>query len=307
MMSSMTDIVTTRHACSLYQDRRGQTTVLFALTILIFICFLAFMVNVGQLVHNRILTQAVADMVALSAANVQAAGMNEIADLNNEHRSMQQELRLWLSSTWVFSNGGQFDRLFDYFEDLMRTVINYKNNVNKTFPDYAKNAAERTLAWCNGEYGGFSITQLNLSGNPGQLVGLTKTASIYPKGRYLNQCTCSKYCPTSYPIYNVYKIRDSPVKSAGARCGWPSVRTRSLDKTYEKKTVGTKVYTIVTVTRKEMGSLVNMASLGFDVKIPRMEAMSAAMPTGGSIEAGQPTYFARFVPLEAFGYGGYRH
>jgi hypothetical protein len=305
MKGQLKGIVVTRRASSLYQDRRGQTTILFALTVMIFVCFLAFMVNVGQLIHGRILTQAVADMVALSAANVQAAGLNEIADLNNEHRSMQDELLRWLSTTWFFSNSGEVNRLCDYFEDLMSRVINYKRNVNNTFPAYARNAAYRTLAWCNGEYGGFAIKELKLSGNSGTLVNLTSTVSKTLRGWYVQQCSC-KYCPP-LTTYQVNKNRYFPVQITGMKCGVPVVQSRYLYETYEKKTFGTKVYTVVTVTREEMGSLVNMASLGFDVKIPRMEAMSAAMPTGGNIEAGQPTYFSRFVPLEAFGYGVYRH
>lgn len=183
-----TNIVITRGARSLYQNRRGQTTVLFALTIMIFICFLAFMVNVAQLVHSRILTQAVADMVALSAANVQAAGMNEIADLNREHRSMQRELRTWMNGTMFFSDRREVDRLFDYFKDLMAFVIDYKQNVNKYFPEYASKAAEKTLDRLNGEYGGGFAMELKLSDNSGTLVDLTRTAFKTLSGTYVDRC-----------------------------------------------------------------------------------------------------------------------
>ena len=72
------------HFRTLLYDENGQSSVFIALCAVVFIAFLAFVANIGQVIQDKMLTQAVADAAALSAANVQAVGLNEIADLNAE-------------------------------------------------------------------------------------------------------------------------------------------------------------------------------------------------------------------------------
>ena len=65
----------------LLKNERGQSSVLIAVTAVVFIAFLAFVANIGQVIHEKMLTQAIADAAVLSAANVQAVGVGEIANL----------------------------------------------------------------------------------------------------------------------------------------------------------------------------------------------------------------------------------
>ena len=65
-------------------DQKGQSSVLVALTAIVFITFLVFLADIGRVIHDKIVTQGVADSAVLAAANIQAIGMNEIADLNAE-------------------------------------------------------------------------------------------------------------------------------------------------------------------------------------------------------------------------------
>ena len=280
------------------QARSGQTTVLLALSMMVLICFLAFMVNVGQLVHDRILTQNVADMVALSAANVQAAGMNELADLNWEYRELQQDLDKYLGEGSPFASRGDVENLVEYFKGWMHLVKTYMDTANQVYPLLSQRAAEQTLEWYNDRYGGFQIEAL-VHSNP--LCELMHTAPLWLSSQYL---VPAKVPPRQAHI--AVRWRDDPIHAVTFP-GTPQPFIDVLDETYMQKDEKPLTYLVVSVSRETRPVFVNLPDLGFDVKIPRMEARAGLIPTGGNIEQGNPEYFARFVPLELLGYGQFRH
>ena len=284
------------------QGRRGQsgqTTVFLALSMMVLICFLAFMVDVGQLVHDRILTQNVADMVALSAANVQAAGMNELADLNWEYRRLQEDLLDYLTFQ-PYINRGEVEGLVADFKEWMELVRGYMMRANNIFPDLAELAAYRTLDWYNDTYGKHF-----------ELVSIVQNRPLTPLEHTMPEMLRSSYLdeprdPPPIPAYIFTGIRCvEPVEvvSAGVRLPFSDV----LDKTYMKKEDDLVTSMVVHVRRKARPVFVNLPSFGYDVEIPIINAFAGLIPTGGHIERGEPEYFARFVPLEFLGYGQFRH
>ena len=280
------------------QAQSGQTTVLLALSMMVLICFLAFMVNVGQLVHDRILTQNVADMVALSAANIQAAGMNELADLNWEYRELQQDFDKYLGEGSPFASRGDVENLVEYFRGWMDLVKTDMDIANEIFPLLSQRAAEQTLEWYNDRYGGFQIESLDHS-NP--LCELMHTAPLWLSSQYL---VPAKVPPRQAHI--AVQWRDDPIHEVMIS-GTPQPFIDVLTETYMEKLEERLTYLVVSVSRETRPVFVNLPDLGFDVEIPRMEAWAGLIPTGGNIEQGNPQYSARFVPLEFLGYGQFRH
>jgi len=266
---------------------------------MVFICFLAFMVDVGQVIHDRILTQNVADMVAMSAANVQAAGYNELADLNWEYEELQKDLvNKWLPG-YIYADQSQIRNLIRYFKDWMAIVKRLMMEVNSLFPKYAERAAYKTLDYYNGMYGGFSIDLFRQIPG-GTLCALHHTPPVQLRGRYVAPAKAPPI-PTQIAVkWRDYPIR--PTMTAGVIVPYLDI----LDQPYMQKLQRYPIYpthVVVVVSRKPRRVFVNLPEQGYNVEIPRIQAWSAAMPTGGMVKGGQTSYFARFIPLEAVGAG----
>jgi len=98
--------------------QQGSITVTIALLLPIMLLMVALIVDINQLIFSKIKLQNTVDACALSAAAVQAAGLNEIADLNGEmvreYNILSQILKkdIWwdrgqaLSACDFFYNGG---------------------------------------------------------------------------------------------------------------------------------------------------------------------------------------------------------
>ena len=80
----------------LVSRENGSITVMIAFLLPVMLLMLMLIVNINQLFFQKIRLQNTVDACALSAAAVQAAGLNEIADLNqdmvDEHRNIRNIL-----------------------------------------------------------------------------------------------------------------------------------------------------------------------------------------------------------------------
>ncbi|NCC25001.1 MAG: hypothetical protein EOM25_07355 [Deltaproteobacteria bacterium] len=286
----------------------GQTTVFLALSMMVFICFLAFMVDVGQLVHDKILTQNAADMIALSGANVQAAGMNELADLNWEYYWLQQDLRRWLLV--LYNNPGSIRQQIMTFKKFMFIVRGMMEVSNVAYQVASMGAAYKAWGWYDDQYGGFDPPIVL----PWPLQGLTElgeTSQVILISSYVQTVPL----PVALPCFIPIPFRPFPLVPTIAK-GVPVAYVDVLqsNETYMRKADNAETTSfVVLLSRESRPVFVNLPSLGFDVEIPRIFAASALIPTGGSIEDGDPSYFARFVPLEELdhipflGYVGFKH
>lgn len=280
-------------------SQSGQTTVFLALAMMLLICFLAFMVDVGQLVHDKMLTQSVADMASLSGGTVQAVGMNELADLNWEYRELQKDLRMWILFPHIDSSALKAQIFF--FKAMMKKVYVEMQIVNRLAQALSVVSAWRALEWHDDRYGDLQPS-LILPWPPLGLTELEHTDKVPLIGTFVQQTGTHPF-PCFIPI----PFRLIPIVPAVAT-GVPAVYFEMLEETYMRKAenADTTSFTVL-VSRKSRPAFVNLASMGFDVEIPDIYAASGVMPTGGDIEKGRPEYFARFVPLEEMGYPGFRH
>lgn len=279
------------------RDQRGQTTVFLALSMMVLVMFLAFMVNVGQLVHDRILTQIVADSCALSGATVQAVGLNEVADLNWECQLLMDELNQALSLKF-------WDRtvrdLIDYYVFWMDLNRELQQAMLQAFAMLSHVAVLNTVSWYNKKYGKqFAVVPLIHPKYPG-----FKLCPVEPWEELIQWdqiIPCSLPCPP-LPTFTFGGTRWLPAIGPFVKTGVP-IHLAQVIKGRTRKDVEVATYYRVMVTRDAHPAFVNLKKWGFDVEVPEMYAFALAMPTGGSIDDTSPTYVARLVPLRtAFNY-----
>ncbi len=280
-------------ACAkLARDQKGQTTIFLGLAMMVLVCFLAFVVDLGQLVHERILTQSAADLIALSAANTQAVGLNEIADLNMEYKGLEDDLYIHLLAG-IWTSAGDATNLVEFFKEMMGRVRQLQDGANTVFALNAHAVAARVLAWFNREHGGdrpFVMVPLIHPRYPG-----SKLTAIEPRqtsfGAYLavTPMLCCQLVTKTF-----VRFRPLPF-SPGSATGIPTPGVASWD-SYLNKDDRVAAYYRVLVYRPPGKAFVNLPAYGFDVGVPGMYAMSLAMPTGGNVEKCEPKYVARFAP-----------
>lgn len=146
--------------------QRGQAAVFSALGLFTMVLFLALAVNSGILVNDRIRMQTSADLSAAAGANVQAAGMNKIAELNNEIYRQVQSLRAVLNygPSYIVSDNPDESPVFywrqpdcsclEYSPDAIEVIKVYQRRLdsiheqikyyNTTVPALADKAARYT-------------------------------------------------------------------------------------------------------------------------------------------------------------------
>jgi len=135
----------------------------------VMILMLALVVNISQLVFTKIKLQNTVDACALSAAAVQAAGLNEIADLNMEMARENQKAGFFLSSgTWY--DYQQAAAAKDFFYNSGNGVIDwirrYQNQANQSYAEDAERVAQQVKQLNSPQ------SQLMANHNTGQLTSL---------------------------------------------------------------------------------------------------------------------------------------
>lgn len=299
----------------LRRDRAGQTSVFFALAAMVFICFLAFMVNLGQVLHDRMLIQTTADLVAFSGANTQAAGLNEIADLNLEVQQLADDLQmdlLWGARIWA----SQADALMciQYYESWIQHTHRLQDRASRSFATGASDVAKQVFQWFNGQYGG--------GGGKPDKQGLAGRAAFAMQEFMASPVPTSNFGQFTYDKLTVSYLFIQPVFPPPpptlawvwmGGSGYPRGMGRhfmmstmvsgiivggsyTLD-TLANKDEDQSVYYRVRMSRPEVKPYVNMPDYGFDVRIPALEAFALVQPTGGHIHDLTPRYKARFMPL----------
>jgi hypothetical protein len=121
-------------------SQQGSITVMIAFLLPVMLLMVALIVDINQLIFTKIKLQNTVDACALSAAAVQAAGLNEIADLNNEMVKEYNTLsRILKSGTW--RDRGQAMKACDFFYNGGSGVIDYIRRYQKqSNADYARQA-----------------------------------------------------------------------------------------------------------------------------------------------------------------------
>lgn len=298
---------------------------LVALSAMVLICFLAFMVNVGQVVHDRVMLQASADMVAMSAANVQAAGLNEIADLNHEIQGLMEDLKRDLGFPWrIWASKKEALACIQYYDSWMKYARQLQHRANRTFAEGAQDIAWQVARWHSKRYGqdGREIPGL-LPGRrplemeplihptyPGQTLGAVEAddgSRVRVWYQYWLPCPVAE-CP---PLLKwEWKGGAGAPRGYGRGMVFPApsatpgiimVGSKVIDGLSSHDSY-TSAYYRVKLSRETIRPYVNLAEWGFDVAIPRLVAYSLAEPTGGSVVGKNPSYVARLMPLRSWYY-----
>jgi len=133
--------------------QRGAGMIYIAFFIPISAILIILLGDVSQLVFEKIKLQQTVDEAALSAANVQSIGLNEIADLNNAARLeyITAEQSLVVSPPWL---NVAFPRAVARYHDaVLRTIDFFRRRANVDFASlahtYARRVVDRNLAGAN--------------------------------------------------------------------------------------------------------------------------------------------------------------
>ena len=301
-------------------DEQGQSSVFVALTAVVFIAFLIFLADIGRLVHDKMLGQAVADSAALAAANIQAIGLNEIADLNAEIHKLHEDLGDDMDMAKHKYLIGEGRHNFDYYQSQLDYIENLQDEAVEEFPRMANAAAEAVVEMHNCMYNKLYPTisaaphkglkaiepweMAEIMGNPVPEKELTRLVSdgVIPYRWHIYiPCRCSAHPIASFHDFRGgIEISSVPSRDNG-QLSLPLNKPRKMES-------DVRTYYRLRLTRAPVRPLINLAEYGFDVHVPELVVYSQAQPHKGvlSIEAdsghsktntGLPEYEARLAPL----------
>ncbi len=264
----------------------GSVTVLVVFLLPVMCIMLMLMVNIGQAVFEKIRLQQTVDMCALSAANVQAMGLNEIADLNFEAEfqywsmALQHAIPFWAS----FSDG---KNCTDFFKDVFKEILEKQDDANSDYAEAALDIAEY-VKMIN-----LPMTTLE-SVNPedSKLMKYKKVSRFY-FFLFLSECSC-KYCPSLTSFTWNGNMAGKAEKwglhfgkqSEGTKCSVSIPMFGSIDYKIKKKKNPT-TYSAFKITQRPKRFILASGIFG---KLDELVAYAAAKPVGGSIYNGKPQY-----------------
>ncbi len=296
----------------LAREERGQSSVLVAMTAVVFIAFLAFLANIGQVIHDKMLTQAVADAAVLSAANIQAVGMNELADLNAEIKKLANECWIDFKTADDKFAPSQGWATFTYYETQIKYLRALQDKASLRFAQMASAAAQRVVDLHNENYQKlypkvpaashkglmplepWTLDEVMGYPSPKDVMADLPTADK-TKYRWREYIPCTSYTCSYETVGSFIWQREGVITHSIAYNGAiPYIKTLYE---HRKLNPSTKVYYRARVKRKAVRALVDMENYGFSVNIPEIIAYSQAQPHKGHIEQAEPEYEARLAPL----------
>lgn len=129
---------------------KGSIAVLIAFLLPVMLLMLVLIVNINHLVFTKLRLQNTVDACALTAAAVQAAGLNEIADLNQEMAKENKKIRKFLAGgTWYDYRQANNARKFFYNgkTGVIDWIQKYQKNANTYFAEQSEAAAQQVKEW----------------------------------------------------------------------------------------------------------------------------------------------------------------
>ena len=271
--------------------QEGSITVMVTLVLPILILMLVLIININQLFFKKIKLQATVDACALSAAAVQAAGMNEIADLNREMADESDKLRHILGrGTWYsyatamrarnfFSNG---------LSGVLDNIRRYQDDANTSFALKADMIA-------------FSVKEKNLpEASIRSNLPVDKLAAFVPQYRDypFRYYTVTSVSPKTPPRLTRRWLDPDDPRYAGGHDGSYTILAKRIiplpdvaHVPYELKKTS-KVLADYELLLPPQDFLFSSTIFG---TIPQLRARAVAKPAGGYISGGTPTYEAILV------------
>ncbi|MDQ7832286.1 MAG: Tad domain-containing protein [Desulfovibrionaceae bacterium] len=290
--------------------QRGSVTVFVALLLPTLALMIFLVLNIGQLVFEKIRLQNTADACALSAAAVQAAGLNEIAELN-----------FW-SSTYVINlvrgvmgltiilapwqNQMTADSAVNFYKGVFSAIRDYQDKANK---DYAKKALSIAKATKRANLDDRGVTGVRIESmnpradfdNPKNLIEYRKHKTTVPYSTVVSTGQYPYCIFQSNMTWNDAAAGDK--KYFGLYLGWMTPPTCVLvvmpgfaefDYKISKKSKP-MTYSAFKLTQEAKDFVIAGSVFG---RMDKMTAYAAAMPTGGNVKSGKPKYKPVLVRLD---------
>ncbi|MBI4803694.1 MAG: Tad domain-containing protein [Desulfovibrio sp.] len=273
------------------KGQEGSITVMVALMLPTLALMIMLVLDIGQLIFERVRLQNVADACAYSAATVQAAGLNEIADLNySAETEYFKLLGIYIKSFMSpFKQEQDGKNAAKFYEDVFKYIKQYQDNANK---EYARKAIEvaKSVKKANLDDIGVknvtikSINPKTSESQPGKLMEYERKRGYYVF-LYWTDAECP-VCPVPAKIW--VDAKAMPAEYEGAHDGTIPI---VIDRFLPLPSVGSFEYKI----KKKDNPLTYSA---FELKHPphdlilapsvfgrteTLHAVAAAMPTGGSV------------------------
>lgn len=184
---------------AIVENERGASTIFVVIMMAVFFVFTVLIIDVGQLIFEKIRLQTTVDLCALSAASVQAAGLNEIADLNYdaklEYRRAKSDLG---GGRW--HSYGQARSAFTFHNRVLENIDTYRNRANVVFAAKAHQIAERVKRM---NLPGSSL--YNVAPQPSRLISRTQIVRKPVRySYYLSYCPPDKCSPKSVKFFRTY-------------------------------------------------------------------------------------------------------
>jgi hypothetical protein len=286
----------------------GSITVFVALMIPILAVMIFLIVNIGQLVFEKIRLQNTADACALSAAAVQSAGLNEIAELNFWSETyvlnlVRAVMAMTAASPW--QSPATAESAVNFYKGVFSAIRDYQDKANK---DYAKKALSIAKATKKANLDSRGIKGVSIeSMNP--RAGFDNPKNLMEYKTHKESVSYTSMTATAIPpfciLYTTTSWNDASAgdkKHIGPYLGWMisaacvagiSTGTSQFDyKISKKKTPMT--YSAFKLTQDAKDFVIAGSVFG---QMSKMTAYAAAIPTGGNVEDGKPKYKPVLVRL----------
>ncbi|QLA14656.1 hypothetical protein GD604_00065 [Desulfolutivibrio sulfoxidireducens] len=290
------------------QGQRGSITVFVALLIPILAVMIFLSLNIGQMVFEKIRLQNTADACALSAATVQAAGLNEIAELNFWSKTWVLNVTrmvMYMSLAMPWQNQMTANDAVDFYKSVFKAIRDYQDKANEYYAEKALSIARKVKSANLDDRGikGVSIESINPKStfeNAGKLMEYKTHKETIP---YASVASFGKppFCILyTYMTWNGAAAGDE--KHIGLYMGWMPASSCVLVITpgfaeYEymiSKKSTPMTYSAFKLTQDPKDFILAGSVFG---RLKKMTAYAAAMPTGGNVEDGKPKYKPVLVRL----------
>lgn len=289
-------------------DERGSVTVFVALLIPTLCVMLFLVINIGQLVFEKIRLQNTTDACALSAAAAQAAGLNEIAECNFWSEKWVLTITdavMKLSQGIPWKDQQTANDAVNYYKSVFQALRDYQDKANT---DYAKKAMTiaKAVKKANCDQRGIegitikSIHPDSSLDKPGKLIQYT-TKQKTLQYSYVTSTSEPPFCPVVL-VLTWSSAMAGDKKHFGLHwgafpsgyCGSGSATGSAQFKYKISKKKKPMTYVAFKLTQDSKKFILADAIFG---KMKQMTAYAAAMPTRGNIENGKPNYKAILVRL----------
>jgi hypothetical protein len=261
--------------------------------------------DIGQLVFEKIRLQNVADACAYSAATVQAAGLNEIADLNLSAELEYGKLLVILAKTAgaPFTDQTSGQNTVKFYEKIFKNIRGYQDKANSEYARKALDVAKRVKKADLDELGVKDVSMRSINpksseSQPGKLMEYRKESGPYG---YLY------WLPIVIPPVpqNATSWNDAMAGDASYEGGHDGSMTTTVVSIAPSAASGSVKYKIskksspTTYSAFELKHAPHELILASSIfgRTKDLVAYSAAMPTGGDVEWSLPYYKPVLVRL----------